>query len=263
MVIANHALPFDPINVVIADRELDVRMNLRNLLSQPGIDIVGEATDADGALTLSARLAPHILLLEYALCRKLHARNDAAERQNDLQSAGMIVMLTAPDKSAIIESFRLGAQAIVIKGSERSTWRSSIAAVAAGQYWLGSESLAILIQAVCESPQDATKPLPVKYYGLTPRELEIIRKIAHGRSNRVVGEDFAIRERTVKHHLTNIFYKVGVSSRLELALFARDHKILASGSEDASVESAAGQENDRGTRRTPIRNRERPLPVEP
>jgi len=251
---------FDAINVVIADQEPDVRRKLQNLLVQPGIDIVGEAADADTALTLTAQLMPHILLLDYPLCRKINARNGAAERRNGSKPVAMIVMLTAQEKSTIIDSFRLGAQGVVMKDSERSIWRSSIAAVAAGQYWLGNESLAVLIRAVCESPVNSNGPLPAKYYELTPRELEIIRKIADGRSNKQVGEDCSIRERTVKHHLTNIFGKVGVSSRLELALFARDHKILVQSTavidtDDGSLEAVDGQPNDRSARRMPKHSR--------
>lgn len=257
MAIVSQTPRCDPIHVVIADEEPGARRNLRDVLSQPGIHIVGEAADADGAFMLTTRLEPNVLLLDYSLCRKLYARNSAVDRP---KRPGMIIMLASPEKSVIIDSFRMGAQGIVMKGSECSTWRSSIATVAAGQYWLGSESLAILIRAVCESPHDASKPLPAKYYGLTPRELEIIQKIADGRSNKEVGEDFSIRERTVKHHLTNIFGKVGVSSRLELALFARDHKILIHAAatvdtEEGRLEATAGQENDRRIRRMPTRSR--------
>jgi DNA-binding CsgD family transcriptional regulator len=90
---------------------------------------------------------------------------------------------------------------------------------------LGNESLAVLIQAIRGSSSHGSGTVSTRHYSLTPREIEIVQKIADGRSNKEVGHDFSIRERTVKHHLTNIFGKVGVSSRLELALFARDHQI--------------------------------------
>jgi DNA-binding NarL/FixJ family response regulator len=145
-----------------------------------------------------------------------------------------IVALEVPEKEKIIESFRLGARGIILKTSPARIWRRGIAAVLAGQYWLGNESLEVLVQAIRDLPTRVNS-IPA-HFGLTPREIEIVQKIADGRSNKEVGEDCSIRERTVKHHLTNIFGKVGVSSRLELALFARDNAILAG----ANVRESAG-----------------------
>lgn len=136
-------------------------------------------------------------------------------------------MLDTPEKTRIIESFRLGAKGIVLKESPARIWWKGIGAVLAGQYWLGNESLAVLIQAIRDSPVQPHGRNAAHHFGLTPREIEIVQRIADGRSNKEVGEDCSIRERTVKHHLTNIFGKVGVSSRLELALFAREHQIFA------------------------------------
>lgn len=63
-------------------------------------------------------------------------------------------------------------------------------------------------------------------YGLTPRELDVVAKVACSRSNKEIGQEFSISERTVKHHLTNIFVKLGVSSRLELAMFVVNHDVI-------------------------------------
>ena len=226
MLILNQIPSAAPIRIVIADEEPAFRKNLCGLLAtQSGIEILGEANDAEGAAALMTQPVPHVLLLDYRISRKLQSRS-IPNGADSTRAVRKIVMLSTPEKAYIIESFRLGAQGIVLKGSAEPIWQNSIAAVAAGQYWLGNESLAVLIQAICESPQSGSGPLPARYCGLTPREIEIIQKIADGRSNKEVGEDFSIRERTVKHHLTNIFGKVGVSSRLELALFARDHRVM-------------------------------------
>lgn len=225
MLTSNQNLPSTPIRIVIADEDPDFRRILRQILTdQPSIEILTEANDTISAAASATESALHVLLLDYSLCLKLKA---SAGRNGGgvLPTVRKIAMVTTPEKANVIGAFRLGAQGIVLKGSARPIWLNSIAAVAAGQYWLGNESLAVLVQAICESPPSDTGPLPTRYLGLTRREIEIIQKIADGRSNKEVGQDFSIRERTVKHHLTNIFGKVGVSSRLELALFARDHKI--------------------------------------
>ena len=97
----------------------------------------------------------------------------------------------------------------------------------AGYYWLDNESVEMLVEVLRESLAQGNWTTSPKDYGLTPRELDIIAKIANGRSNREVGREFSISERTVKHHLTNIFTKIGVSSRLQLALFAFNHRLMA------------------------------------
>jgi two-component system, NarL family, nitrate/nitrite response regulator NarL len=95
----------------------------------------------------------------------------------------------------------------------------------AGQYWLENASLGILVKVLREVLSNGNGVNASKEYGLTRRELDIIAKIVSGQSNKEVGADFSISERTVKHHLTNIFYKVGVTSRLQLALFAVTHHL--------------------------------------
>ncbi len=97
----------------------------------------------------------------------------------------------------------------------------------AGDYWLGRETVPILVNAVREFLSQGNGTISIKDHGLTPRELAITAKIACGRSNKEVGQEFRISERTVKHHLTSVFAKVGVSSRLELAMFAVNHHLVS------------------------------------
>ncbi len=211
------------VRIVIGDEEVAFCERLRREFQpQRRIEIAGVAHDTDGLIKLSDEHHPHVLLIGYAIRREMDTRRTRKE-SGPLE----LIMLDMPEKTKIIESFRLGAKGIVMKESPARTWWKGIGAVVAGQYWLGNESLAVLIQAIRDSPIEARGNKIARHFGLTPREIEIVQRIADGRSNKEVGEDCMIRERTVKHHLTNIFGKVGVSSRLELALFAREHQILA------------------------------------
>jgi DNA-binding NarL/FixJ family response regulator len=88
-----------------------------------------------------------------------------------------------------------------------------------GEYWVGRESVSNLVQYL-RNLIDSSPPPARRRYGLTPRELEIISAVVAGYANKEIAEHFKISEDTVKHHLSNVFDKLGVSTRLELALFA-------------------------------------------
>ena len=99
-------------------------------------------------------------------------------------------------------------------------------AVLSGDYWIGGERVVNLVAALNELMKQAAAAPEKKTYGLTPRELEVVTCIVEGCSNKDVAKQFAISEETVKRHLSNIFDKTGVSTRLELALFAIAHKLV-------------------------------------
>ena len=112
-----------------------------------------------------------------------------------------------------------------MKGSASEMLFKAVRAVMSGQYWVGRNRVPDLATSLRDL--NASHPQPTrKQFGLTPRELEVIGVILAGYSNADIATKFAISEKTVKHHLTNIFDKLGVSNRLELALFALHHHLV-------------------------------------
>ena len=226
-----------PIRVVIADEQPAFRRDLRSLLEfAHGLQVLGEASDAPGVVKLVRQLKPDILLLDLALSRGFELQG-AINFATYLAPVRTLVMLTATERTQIVDAFRLGAHGIVLKTSPQEVLLQSIESVMTGHYWLESESVGILVEAVRELLTHGNGVTSRKEYGLTPRELDIIAKIASGHSNKEVGEEFSISERTVKHHLTNIFGKVGVSSRLQLALFAVSHHLMSDQPSSLAVQS--------------------------
>jgi DNA-binding NarL/FixJ family response regulator len=177
-------------------------------------------------VTLARELKPDLLLLGLGLPQRagLEVLNSLASLYPPIR---ILVLVTAVEEGSILESFYRGAHGIVLRGSPREVLLNSIRSVIAGQYWLDGESVPILIEALRKPPSSQKGAAPTKDYGLTPHELRIVRKIANASSNKEMGQELSISERTVKHHLTNIFNKLGISSRVELAVFALKHGLIS------------------------------------
>jgi len=130
------------------------------------------------------------------------------------------LVTAAVEKKQMVEALQLGARGVVLKDSATQLLLKSIHAVMAGEYWVGRDSVSNLVQYLRNLMQTTNEETKQKKFGLTPRELEIVSAVVAGYANREIAEYFKISEDTVKHHLSNIFDKLGVSTRLELALFA-------------------------------------------
>ena len=214
------------VRVVIADDHSVVRMGVKAMLTaESGFEVVGEAEDGDDAITQTLELDPDILLLDLAMPRLpgLEAMRAIMGRSPRVK----IILLTATiSTQQIIEALQIGARGIVEKGSVVGELTKALRAVLSGDYWIGGERVANLLQALRELMTKAAAMPERKTYGLTPRELEVVNSIVEGCSNKDIAKEFTISEETVKRHLSNIFDKTGVSTRLELALFAIAHKLV-------------------------------------
>jgi DNA-binding NarL/FixJ family response regulator len=208
-----------PVRILLADDHPIFRDGLRRLLeTEPGFRVVGEASDGAEAVVMAKKLKPDLLLLDLAMPK--HPGLEAVRELGNSDTPVRILLLTAAvEKEQIVEALQLGARGVVLKESATQLLLNSIRAVMAGQYWVGRETISNLVEYL----RGLLAPPPVpkqKKFGLTPRELEIVSAVVAGYTNKDVAAHYKISEDTVKHHLSNIFDKLGVSTRLELALFA-------------------------------------------
>ena len=215
----------EPIRILIADDHPIVRDGLRRLLeTEPDFQVVGQAADGREAVKLVREVQPDILLLDLSMPR-LPGLEVLRELSDSASPVRTILLAAAIEKEQIVEALQMGARGVVLKESATQLLFKGIRTVMAGQFWVGREKVSDLVAAL-RGLVAAGGDKPDKNFGLTRRELEIVSTIVAGYTNRDIAQKFSLSEDTVKHHLTHIFDKLGVSSRLELAMFAVNHRIV-------------------------------------
>ena len=218
--------------ILLADDHPLFRDGIRKLLhSEPGFRVVGQASNGDEAIQLAKRLSPDIILLDVAMPGR--DGMDALKELATLHLPARTLLLTASlGKSEIVRALKLGACGVILKEATTARLFESIRCVMTGQYWVGRESVSDLVRALRTVSPSAELSQRPRDFGLTRRETEVVSMVVAGYSNPDIAEKCNISEQTVKHHIGHIFDKLGVSNRLELALFAVNHRLTHQSVED-------------------------------
>lgn len=209
------------LRIVIADDHPIFRSGLRQLLeTQQHFEVVGEATDGAEAVARVAESRPDLLLLDLAM-----PRSDGLAALREIERRGLpvrTVVLTAEiEPWQVVESLKHGAVGVLLKSAATELLFKCIDTVMAGRYWVDRDTTHDLGHALAsyDIAQTGPRRAPVE---LTPREREILAALLRGESNKQIARDLGLAEQTVKNHLSQLYEKFGVSSRLELAIQARE-----------------------------------------
>lgn len=212
--------------ILIADDHALLRDALRRLLeSEPGMEVVGEAADVGHVIESARTLQPDIILLDLAMPGG--SGLDAIEPLLQQSPDSRIIVLSASiSREQVVKAMQAGARGIALKECTSGDLMDGIRLVTEGRYWVAGDCMNSLVEAIRDEAALDAPARKSKDFGLTRRELEIVGLVVAGYSNPEIARKCAISEQTVKHHMSNIFDKVGMYNRVELALFAVSHAIV-------------------------------------
>jgi len=203
------------INILIVDRETIFRLGLRRLLSvEEDFRVTGEAENPTQATHMARQLKPDLIFLQAGL-----AEAETADLLSRLRgaSAGCKIVVTAGTlgNGASLRYVRAGACGVILKSIDPALWVKCVRKVMDNEIWLPKREVAQMAQLLESTPLSLPRPVDT----LTQREKVIVSYLVQGWRNREIAQHLSISEQTVKNHLRAVYDKVGVSDRLELALY--------------------------------------------
>jgi len=208
------------IRVCLVDDQELVRRGLKALLELlGGIEVAAEAADGEAALEVVASCRPDVLLLDVRM-----PRLNGVQVVETLASRGnlppTLLLTTFEDDSALIQGVKAGARGYLLKGASPETLLEALRAVAAGGTYLYAPLVSDIAREGIRKSSSQESDLPGVLDALTERELDILRLMASGIGNREIAVALALREGTVKNHVSSIFSKLGVTDRTKAVLRA-------------------------------------------
>jgi two-component system NarL family response regulator len=216
----------DAIRVVICDDHALFRRGLSMVLEEePGIEVVGEAEDGDAAVVAAVDLAPDVVLMDVRMPKRsgIEATRAIAEA---VPSAKIVMLTVSDEEDDLYEAIKAGATGYLLKEISIEEVADAVRAVMAGQSLITPSMASKLISEFSNLSKKAEARQAVPVPVLTARELEVLKLVAQGMSNKEIATELYISENTVKNHVRNILEKLHLHSRMEAVMYAVREKIL-------------------------------------
>lgn len=217
----------DTIRILIADDQRLVREGIASLLDiQEDIEVVGTAVDGTEAVQKAMAVSPDVILMDIRMPHKdgVEATGEIAA---ELPGTKILMLTTFDDEEFIIQSMRAGASGYLLKDMPAEDLAQAIRMTRAGISSFAPSVTEKLINQLREVPSiegdKPSKPIPHK---LTDREMDVLRLIATGATNKEIADELAVSEGTVKNHVSSILGRLGLRDRIQAALFAYEHGLL-------------------------------------
>ncbi|NMF91241.1 response regulator [Aromatoleum petrolei] len=221
-----------PIRVLLVDDHALFRSGIKSLLQRhPEFEIVGEAGDGMEGVKRAAQLLPDVVLLDLHM-PGLSGRDAAAMMAEEAPQSHVLMLTVSEDAEDLIETLRAGACGYLLKNIEADTLTAAITKAAAGESVISPQMMGKLVQGVRGAPPKAVSEVAApavvasELNKLSPREREILVLVARGQSNKEIARTLDLAESTVKIHVQNVLRKLGLTSRVQAAVFAVEQGIV-------------------------------------
>jgi two-component system nitrate/nitrite response regulator NarL len=210
----------DRIRVLAADStRMSSQLLAQALAQETQFHVTGTDPKSASILAAVADERPHVVLMSSVLEESVTGFDLIRQVCASHPDTRVVMLMDTSKRSAVVEAFRCGAKGVFSRTESPKTLAKCICSVHQGQVWANSNELRFLLEALCES-----EPMKVVDAGgeamLSKREQDVVRCVAEGLSNREIANHLGLTEHTVKNYLFRIFDKLGVSSRVEVVLYA-------------------------------------------
>jgi two-component system response regulator NreC len=209
------------IRVMIADDHAVVRAGLRALIAaDTSLTLVGEASGGVEAIELTRQLQPDMLVLDLSM-PDLDGISVTRRIKQEFSNIHVLILTVHEDEALVKEAIRCGASGYIIKNAAESELISAIKIIMRGDMYVDPS----VLRSLLNEDHKLSKPT-IELEPITPREIEVLRLIVQGYTNRQIANELQISVRTVEGHRANLSEKLGLHSRVELVRYAKKHKLI-------------------------------------
>jgi DNA-binding NarL/FixJ family response regulator len=219
----------DPIRVLIADDHALFRRGLEMVLQgEPGLELVGQASDGQEAVQIVGEVVPDVVLMDIRM-PKMNGIEAARQMKEVAPSAKILILTISDEDDDLFEAIRAGASGYLLKDIPLDELADSVRAVYGGQSLINPSMAGKLLTEFATLARRDAEEEPAKHAParkLTDREMEVLRLVARGMNNRDIAKELFISENTVKNHVRNVLEKLQIHSRMEAVMIAVREKLI-------------------------------------